>query len=80
VRNTVKLVRAAEGRPLESTRETTTAGYVLPSDGSLGGIIVTRRPVACDGTFDVAATEYWIAASTRRTDNPRTRTALFPIN
>ena len=65
---------------MESTSETTTAGYVLPSDGSLGGIIVTRRPFACDGTFDVTETDEGAAPKIIRADSTRTKTASFLLN
>jgi hypothetical protein len=80
VRYTVRGVRAAEGRPFESTSETTTAGYVPLSAGSFGGIIVSERPTARDGTLEVTATEKGMACDTRRSDTTATSTVPLTFN
>ena len=66
VRKTVIFDRAADGSPLLSINDTTTAGYVPPSAGSVGGIIVSARPTAWVGMLDVDEREIGTDWDTKR--------------
>ena len=55
VRNTVTLVMVTVGRLLASSTETTSAGYVPPSAGSLGGTTVKTTAAGIPGVLGVAA-------------------------
>jgi len=66
-RKTVMFCRATVGRFALSERDITAAGYVPPSAGSFGGIMVMTTFDARPGTVEVAAEagKNWTAQSKR---------------